>query len=212
MIFFLAIIVLYIPIKLFFPTKVIHKENMPKRGTKAILTSNHYSNWDPIIYDAAFLRKFRVMSKKELYENKFVGFILKSLGAIVVDRDHMSPTTFKNTMSELKKNHQVFIFPEGTRNKSGTKELLEIKSGFLAFASRGECEITPMLLYRKPKFLRKNYIIVGKPFVLQGENPSRLTKQEMEENLERYLETMKNLRNELDDFVENKKRKKTSQK
>lgn len=208
MIFILAVIVLYIPIKLFFPTKVIHKENMPKRGKKAIATSNHYSNWDPIIYDAAFFRKFRVMSKKELYENKFLGFILKGLGAIIVDRDHMSPSTYKATMNELNKNHQVFIFPEGTRNKAGTKELLEIKSGFLAFASRGECEITPMLLYRKPKFLRKNYIIVGKPFVLEGENPKRLTKEELELNLERYLQVMSDLRKELDDFVENKKRRK----
>lgn len=208
MIFVLAIIILYIPMKLFFPTKVIHKENMPKRGKKAIVTSNHYSNWDPVLYDAAFFRKFRVMSKKELHENKFIGFILKRLGAIVVDRDHMSPATFKNTMNELNKNHQVFIFPEGTRNKAGTKELLEIKSGFLAFASRGECEIIPMLMYQKPKAFRKNYIIVGKPFVLEGENPKRLSKEELEANLKRYLQVMSDLRNELDDFVENKKKKK----
>lgn len=210
MFFILAIIVLYIPVKLFFPTKVIHKNNMPKRGKKLILTSNHYSNWDPVIYDATFFRKFRILSKKELFKNKFVGHVLKSLGAIEVDRDNMSPTTFKNTMNEINKNHQLLIFPEGTRNKAETKELLEIKSGFLAFASRGDCEITPMLLYQKPKFLRKNYIIIGEPFVLQGENIKRLTKEELEENLERYIKMLKNLRKELDDFVENKKQKKSS--
>lgn len=207
MIYILAFIVMFIPAVVFHPTKILHKENIPKRKTKAIFTCNHYSNWDPIIFDALFCRKFRILSKIELFENKLVGFILKSIGAIPVDRERLSPSSYKNVMGELKKNHQVFIFPEGTRNKSGSKEMLPIKSGFLTFASKAECEIIPMLMYQKPKFLRKNYIIVGKPFILKGENPKRLTHEELEENLERFLLVMSDLRKELDGYVEGKKRR-----
>lgn len=209
MIFVIGFIILFLPVVLFFPTKILNKENLPKRGSKAILTSNHYSAWDPIIYDIFLKRKFRFIGKKEAFKNKFFGFILKGCGAFPVDREHMSPSSYKMAMSELQKNHHLFIFPEGTRNKSGSRELLEIKSGFLTFASRGDCVITPMLMYRKPKVFRKNYIIVGKPFELVGENPKRLTKEEMEENLDRYLKVLGELRVQLDEYVESKRKKKS---
>lgn len=208
MIYILALIVMFIPAVVFHPTKILHKENLPKKNKKVIFTSNHYSNWDPVIYDGIFGRKLRVLAKKELFENKFVGFILKGIGGIPVDRDNMSIATYKAVMNELNKNHQVFIFPEGTRNKSGSKKLLEIKSGFLTFASKADCEIIPLLMYQKPKVFRQNYVIVGKPFKITGENPKRLTKEELEENLERYLNVMAELRAELDEYVESKKRKK----
>lgn len=205
MIFVIAFIVMFLPIVIFFPTKIINKKNLPKRGSKAIVTTNHYSNLDPFIFDIFLYRKFKFMAKKELFDNKLIAFFVKGLGGFPVDRENMSPSTFKTVMTELKNNRQVFIFPEGTRNKSGSKELLEIKSGFLSLASRGDCCITPMLMYRKPKAFRRNYIIVGKPFYLEGENPKRLTKEELESNLERYLKVLADLRKEMDDKVEKRK-------
>lgn len=208
MFFVIGFIILFLPIVLFCPVKFLHKENLPKRGTKAILTSNHFSLLDPIIYDIFLFRKFRIIGKKELFKSKVASFFLKDFGAIPVDREQMTPSTYKEVMTQLKKNRQILIFPEGTRNKSGTTELQEIKSGFMIFASKGETAITPMLMYRKPKMFRKNYIIVGKPFELQGENPKRLTKEELEENLQRYLQVMADLKAEVTEYVESKKRKK----
>ena len=175
-------------------------------GDKAIVTSNHYSNWDAFIMDVFLFRKFRFMAKKELFENKFMGFLYSQFGAIPVDRENVAPSTFKKVLTDLKNNKQIFIFPEGTRNKTGSKQLGEIKSGFLTFASKGECDITPMLFYRKPKMFRKNYVIVGKPFKLEAENTKRLTKEELEINFERYLQTLSDLRKELDEIVESKKK------
>ena len=208
MLFFLAILVLYIPAVVFHPTKFLNKQNIPKRGKKCIFAGNHYSNWDPIIYDAKLLRKFRILSKMELFKNKFVGLILKGLGGIPVDREHPAPSSYKKALGELNKNHQLLIFPEGTRNKSGSKELLEIKSGFLTFASRGDCAIIPMVMYQKPRLFRQNYVMFGEPFKIEGENPKRLTKEELESNLERYLAVMAKLRKDLDEYVESRKRRK----
>ena len=212
MIFVIAFIVVFFPVILFHPTKFLHKENLPKRGKKAIITCNHYSNWDAFIIDVCLFRKFRFLAKKELFENKFMGFLYGQLAAIPVDRENVAPSTFKKVLTELKKDKQIFIFPEGTRNKQGTKTLGEIKSGFLTFASKGECDITPMLFYRKAKFFRRNYVIIGKPFKLEGENPKRLTKEELEMNLERYLNVLADLRKELDGYVEGKKNRKKSKK
>ena len=207
MIFVLGFTILFLPIVLFFPTKILHKENLPKRGKKAIVTSNHFSNLDAIIYDIFLFRKFRFMGKKELFNNKVLSFIMKDVGGFPVDREQITPTTYKTAMGLLKNDKQIFIFPEGTRNKTGTNEIQEIKSGFLIFASKGETAITPMLLYRKPKAFKKNYAIIGKPFELVGENPKRLTKEELEENFERYLQVLNDLRIEMNEYVESKKRK-----
>lgn len=206
MIYVLALIFLYIPILLLFPTKVIHKNRLPKG--KAVVTSNHYSNLDPIIQIVRFNRHFRYIGKKELFKNKFLAFIMKGLGVISVDRESMSPSTFKEIMNTLKKNRQIFIYPEGTRNKTGDDNLQDVKNGVITFASKGDCEIVPMIIYRKPRIFRKNYIIVGEPIKIEGENTKRLTKEEQEENLEKYKKAMNNLRVELDEYVISKKRKK----
>ena len=63
---------------------------------------------------------------------------------------------------------------------------------------------------RKPKAFRRNYIIVGEPFKVEGEDPKRLTKEELEENTARYAKIMDDLRVELDNLVGSKKKKKPS--
>lgn len=206
MLFYICFIILILPLLIFYPTKVLHKERMPKG--KCIATSNHYSNMDGLIYISKFCRKFRFMAKAELFKNKFMSKIYYSIGMFPVDREHVSPSVFKKTISELNKGHQVFIFPEGTRNKEDTEEMGSVKSGIITFASKGDAVIVPMVMYHKPKIFRKNYIIVGEPISVQGEYSKRLTKEETQENVLRYTKAMEDLRKELDEYVENKKHKK----
>ncbi len=206
MLFYIAFFFLWLPLTIFYPTKVLNKKRMPKG--KCIATSNHYSNVDCLLYNLKFCRKFRFMAKVELFKNKFSSWVLKSIGAFPVDRKNVTPSVFKKTLGELKKGHQVFIFPEGTRNKEDTETMQSAKQGVITFASKGDCEIVPMLLYRKPKIFRRNYIIVGEPFKVQGQNPARLTKEEVEQNLKIYTEKMDALRAELDKYVRIKKDKK----
>ena len=202
----LAFFVLMIPTWLH-PTKIINKKNMPKKGTKCIVASNHFSIWDAMIYHVYFGRRYRALAKKELYKNKMFTFVLKSLGGIPVDRDQISPSTYKETMAALNKNKQVIIFPEGTRNKSDNDELQGAKTGLVIFASKGDAPIVPVVLYKKPRFFRKNYMIIGEPFKVVGENPKRLTKEEIEQNVEHYVNVMADLRAELNSRLERKNKK-----
>lgn len=207
MFFILAFIVLFIPISILYPTKVIHKDRFDKRK-KYIVASNHFSNADSIIYDIRFAKKFRFLGKKELFKTKFSAWLMRHLGAISIDRGNVAPSTFKEILTALNNNEQIFIYPEGTRNKSGTDEFQGAKEGMIVFASKGDAEILPMLIYKKPKLFRKNYIIVGESFKVQGENPKRLTKEETEENLKIYTEKMEALRLELDEYVQRKRKNK----
>ena len=208
MVFYILYSLIYLPVLLLWPTKILHKEKMPKKKTKCIVTSNHYTNVDPFLYNVRFNRKFIFMAKKEIFKNKFSAFIFSRVGAFPVDRDNVTPAVYKRTLSELNQNHQVFIFPEGTRNKEGTEELGSVKTGIITFASKGETEIIPMLLHHAPKMFRKNYIIVGDPVKIVGENPKRLTKEEVEINVKNYTAAMDALRVEVDEFVNSKKKKK----
>lgn len=207
MIFGILFAILYLPIILFYPTKVIYKEKMPKEG-KMVITSNHYSNLDALIYNAKFATKFRFMAKIELFKNKFSAFILKSIGAFPVDREHVSPSVIKKTVELINKNKKVFIFPEGTRNKDGGKEMIDAKAGVILFASKSGADIIPMLMYRPPKLFRKNYIIVGNPFKLEAVDTRKLTKEELASNLERYEKILASLREKLEEKVDKKYTKK----
>ena len=206
MLFWICFIFAYIPIKLLFPTKVIGRKNLPKG--KCIVASNHFSNADAPVYDIAFAIKFRYMAKIELFKNKFVAFFLKAFGGFAVDREKITPSVYKRTMLELKKGHKVFIFPEGTRNKSDSDEMGNAKAGVITFASKGDVEIVPMMIYKKPKLFHKNYIVVGEPFKVQGQNPSRLTHEEVQKNLEIYEQKMAELRAVLNEKLNLKKRHK----
>lgn len=206
MLFYILMPIVFLPLLLLFPTKVLHRERLPKG--KVIATSNHYSNLDPLVQFVQFRRFFRFLGKKELCKNKFTAWFFRNLGMIVVDRESVSPSTYKEIMSNLKKNRTIFIYPEGTRNKSGDENLGDVKNGVITFASKGECDIVPMVIYRKPKLFRKNYILVGEPIKIEGENPKKLTKEEQQANLDKYVKAMNDLRAELDDYVESKKHKK----
>ena len=208
MFFVFMFIIVYLPVSILYPTWVIHKERLPRKK-KCIATSNHYSNLDPLIYNFRFFTKFRFLAKKELFDTKAKSWFFRHIGAIKVDREQITPSVFKECLNELKNEKQLFIFPEGTRNKSGDEEKMgDAKAGVITFASKGDAEIVPMLLYRRPKIFRKNYIIVGEPFKVVGENPKRLTPEEVEENLKIYASKMEELRKELDEKFAKKKKKK----
>ena len=207
MLFVIMFSILYLPVSILYPTWVIHKERLPRKK-KLIATSNHYSNLDALIINFRFFRKFRFLAKKELFKTKFSSWFFRGIGAIEVDRQQITPSMFKNILGELSKDRQLFIFPEGTRNKTGSEEMSDAKAGVITFASKGNCEIVPMLIYRKPKLFRKNYIIVGEPFNVVGENPKRLTPEEVQQNLDIYTAKMAELRKELDEKFKKKKKNK----
>lgn len=213
MLFVLIFALLWLPITLLIPTKVINKKNLPKRKDGAyILVSNHYSNFDVILFDIKLGRKYYYLAKKELFKNKFVAWFLRKLGGIKIDRQSNDITAFKNAMQTLKQNKPLGIFPEGTRNKGeDTAQMQEAKSGAIVFASKAGVPIIPMAIYRRPKLFRSNKILIGEPFLVEGENPKKLTKEEIEINTKKLEEIMKNLHSQLVDKY-SKKRKNANKK
>ncbi|MBQ3158466.1 MAG: 1-acyl-sn-glycerol-3-phosphate acyltransferase [Clostridia bacterium] len=212
MLFAICFALAWIPIRLFYPVKVIGKKNLPKKKGY-VLTCNHYSNMDPVLLDVYLNKKIRFLAKKELFEKKFVGFFLKKFGGFPVDREKPGVSSFKFALNVLKENKIFGIFPEGTRNKNIEADgIMQLKNGAIVFASKGESQIIPIVIYKKPKVFRKNYILIGEPIELIGEDKKRLTHEEQEQNVQILVNAMTKLREEMDNKILAKKNKRKTEK
>lgn len=164
MLLWIARILLFIPITLLHPTFIKNRKNMPKG--KVIISCNHRSNWDIVLYLLFTREKICILAKKELFKNKFLAWILKSLGAVPIDRDKNDVGAIKTCIKALKGGKKLFIFPEGTRLKDDKEVLGEIKSGMSMIAIKTKTPIVPVWIQRKPKIFQKSVYIIGQPFEL----------------------------------------------
>lgn len=160
-----------IMVKLFFPTKIVGRNNFIDSG--CVIVCNHYSGWDiPIAYTASPY-KMIILGKKELINHKIFGKFLRSLGAIPVDRQNVSPSTIKEILNKLKNGSKLMLYPEGTRNKTEQGLLNALKNGASLFALSSNIPVIPMMLDKKPKVFRRNIIMVGKPIYFEGLKPNK---------------------------------------
>lgn len=193
MIFWICFAIAFIPLTLLFPIRVKGRKNLPSRQGY-VLTCNHYSNLDPVMIDVKIAKKIRFLAKKELFKNKFLGFFLRKFGSHPLDRGVSDIKAFKFALETLKNKKILGIFPEGTRNKTGSEDMQEAKSGAVVFASKANVPIVPMALVKPIKFLRLTTLVIGEPFFVVGDNPQKLTKEEIEENVKILTEKTNQLR------------------
>lgn len=136
---------------------VVHgNTNLPE--TPLVICANHINLWDPILLAIIFDRPIRFMAKKELFENKFLGFLLNKFGAFPVDRDNVNIKTIKDSIKLLKENEVLGIFPEGTRVQTVSEE--NMKTGVAMIASRAGADVIPVFINSNYKFRSKVEVFV----------------------------------------------------
>lgn len=136
---------------------VVHgNTNLPE--TPLIICANHINLWDPILLAIIFDRPIRFMAKKELFDNKFLGFLLNKFGAFPVDRDNVNIKTIKDAIKLVKDNEVLGIFPEGTRVKTVSEE--NMKTGVAMIASRAGADVIPVFISSNYKFRSKVEVFV----------------------------------------------------
>ena len=128
--------------------KVENEEKLPTNG-QFLLISNHRGIIDPLIVELA-LKETNIfglwISKKELYNSPFFGMFVRNAGAILLDREKSQMSGFfSDIKAEVKKGSSIFIFPEGTRNKS-EKALIDFKEGFRIIALKNRLPILPVYI------------------------------------------------------------------
>ncbi|MBE7083644.1 MAG: 1-acyl-sn-glycerol-3-phosphate acyltransferase [Clostridiales bacterium] len=178
----------YCVFKLLYPSKIYGKENIPE-GT-AVFVCNHFSALDCGFVLKAYPKDIYFLAKKELFEKKICAKFLKSYGGLPIDRDNPDMRTLIAPIKVLKEGHKLAIFPEGTRNKTKTNELQEIKGGTVIFAVKARCPIVPMMLSGKCRIFRKTRLIIGKPFYLDEFYGKKLTDDVIDEMAKKVREKM----------------------
>lgn len=183
----------YLPLAIFYPTKIIGRKNL-KKG-KAILAANHTSNMDVVLILANTYEKKYVMAKKELFKNRLFGAILKSYGGISVDRQNNDVAALKKALKVLKNNKKLIIFPEGTRNKGeDTSKLMEVKKGTAMLAIKSKTPVVPVWISKRPKMFRLTKIYIGEPFELDQFYGEKLTDEVLTKASKIISQKIENLR------------------
>lgn len=164
MFFWICFAIVFLPLTLFFPIKKIGKKNMKElKGKNYIVACNHMSNFDPVMLDIAFKKKFRYLAKKELFSNKFKSACLRAYGGVPVDRQNVDPASIKEIFRLINKGKNICIFPQGTRAKTPKIEDGTAKEGVALFAIRTNTPVLPMMLDKKIKAFRRVKLYIGKP-------------------------------------------------
>ena len=128
--------------------KVINEEKLPKDG-QFLVVSNHRSVIDPLIVEIALQHTSLFghwISKKELYNSFFFGVFVRNGGAVLLDREKSNMSSFFSDIKQCTKaGDSIFIFPEGTRNKS-ENDLGEFKSGSQIIAIKNRLNMLPVYI------------------------------------------------------------------
>jgi len=168
--------------------RVTGTENIPATGG-AVIACNHVSYLDFLFcgFGAQPAKRLvRFMAKKEIFDNKVAGPLMRGMHHIPVDRA-AGRASYDEAVGRLKAGEVVGLFPEATISRSFTVK--EIKSGAVRMAAEAGVPIIPMVLWGtqrlwtkgRPRTLTKRHVPIliraGDPFTPgPGEDPELVAK------------------------------------
>jgi 1-acyl-sn-glycerol-3-phosphate acyltransferase len=156
-------------------------EHIPRSGG-ALLAVNHISYVDFVLGGFAAQpskRLVRFMAKRELFDHRFAGPLMRSLHHINVDRaDGLA--SYEEGLRYLRMGEVVGIFPEATISRSF--EIKELKTGATRLAAEAGVPLIPVILWGTQRMLTKDHpkdfsrgktiaITVGEPLHPEGTSP-----------------------------------------
>lgn len=152
-------------IKIFYRIKYVGRENYKESGP-LILASNHISAPDPFFIGAPYKRQVFYLAKAELFKNKLLGRVLRSVGCIPVNRGAHNKDAIEACINTIKAGNCVGLFPQGTRYKGQEPDISQIRSGLGMFAANTGADVQPVFIKTKDNRARMFHritVIVGKP-------------------------------------------------
>ena len=143
-----------------FRVQTYGQENIEK-DKPYIMCANHTSNWDPPILYTATKREMYMMTKEELFRNKFIYWFANKTNIFPVKRGKKDIESIKKSIKVLNDNKILAIFPEGTRN--GIIKNGKIQNGPAYLAARTGVQVIPVKIEGNFKPFTKVRIYYGKP-------------------------------------------------
>ncbi len=174
-------------------------EHVPREGG-AILAANHIGYVD-FVFDGLAAhpskRLVRFMAKREAFDHKVSGPIMRSLHHISVDREH-GEESYRQAVEHARNGEIVGIFPEATISRSF--EIKELKTGAVRMAAEAGVPLIPMVTWGTQLLKTKDHpadlwgrgktiaLHVGEPLEVTGADPVAET-QRLREAMSALLDT-----------------------
>jgi 1-acyl-sn-glycerol-3-phosphate acyltransferase len=131
-------------------------DNVPSSGG-VLLAYNHIGYVDFVYGGFAAQpskRLVRFMAKRELFDHKLTGPLMRSLHHIEVDRG-AGVASFDTAVDYLKAGEAVGIFPEATISRA--MELKEFKTGTVRIAAAAGVPLVPVILWGTQRMMTKDH-------------------------------------------------------
>jgi 1-acyl-sn-glycerol-3-phosphate acyltransferase len=131
-------------------------EHVPRSGG-VLLAYNHIGYVDFVYGGLAANpsgRLVRFMAKRELFDHRFSGPLMRSMHHIEVDRGS-GEASFRTAVDLLRAGEAVGIFPEATISRS--MELKEFKSGAVRIAAAAGVPLVPVVLWGTQRMMTKDH-------------------------------------------------------
>jgi 1-acyl-sn-glycerol-3-phosphate acyltransferase len=129
---------------LYFGWRVFNSERVPLKGS-VILASNHQSFLDPPLVGSGLKRDINYLARKSLFRIPVLGWVLRTVNAVPVDRDGGGAAGLKAIMDRLHAGGAIILFPEGTRSKDG--QLQPARSGVGLTVIKSEAPVVPVRVF-----------------------------------------------------------------
>ncbi len=174
------VVLLYaIVVKLLFFLRIEGRQNIPK-DRNCILMGNHQCLLDPVTLALCVPdREIHFMGKKELFENRLLGWAFRKVHGFPVDRGNMDMAAIRTAMGVLKEGNTLGIFPEGTRSKSG--HMLPLLGGASLLALKSGCDVVPVYIDGNYRPFHRIVVRVGEPVDMADLRAGRMNRETCDE-------------------------------
>ena len=165
----------FIVSKVLFFVKIEGRENIPKDRNCGLM-GNPQCILDPLMLALCVPdSEIHFMGKKELWNNKLLGWAFTKVHGFPVDRGNMDMGAIRTAMNVLKEGDTLGIFPEGTRSRTG--HMLPLLGGASMLALRSRCDVIPVYIDGNYRPFRRMTVRVGKPVEMDDLLALRVTKE-----------------------------------
>ena len=146
------------------------------------IISNHRGYFDILTGYTVIRRKCGIVAKDSLGKIPVLGYWMKKIHCLFLDRSNLRSGAMMvvDAINLMNKGISVWVFPEGTRNKSDDPtELLPFKAGVFKIPEKTDAYILPMAIINSENAFEKHlprvkstdiYINIGKAYKLSDLN------------------------------------------
>lgn len=173
------------------------RENIPT-DQAVLYVCNHRSYFDIVLTYITLPGNTGFIAKKEMNKYPFLRVWMRYIHCLFLDRDDIRQgmQTILTGISKIKSGISIFIFPEGTRNKS-KDEFLPFKAGSLKIAEKSGCPIVPVAINNSdevfemqfPK-VRKTTVVIEFSTPIYPNNLDKEEKKKLSDNIVNTITTM----------------------